>query len=645
MLLKDYPQGYDLTLMNTMFRFGEKDPITDKWTESSIDLIIKDNHTGDKFVEHIENPDYEFYISKEELPHHMFFIDKDECEKIVVPYKNVLRTIADLTGNTNMFFENIRNGLSKANKILHQHPRVFLSDMDIEDHYMFRFARDYTNSINPISKAFFDIEVDSINMMGDFPEFGECPVNAISLIDESNNMVYVFFLRNEANPLIEEFEKSIGPELIKELKEFLTNAVGGWKQAHRFGIDSLDFKFLAYDEKDEIKLIADLFRAINILKPDFVLAWNMGFDIPYIIERIKALGYDPKDIMCHPDFPVKEAYYVIDEKNKNEFAERNDFARISSYSVFLDQLIQFASRRKGQSAVKSYSLDDIGDMVAGVRKLSYKHITTKIAELPYKDYKTFIFYNIMDTIVQKCIEKKTGDIDFVFNKAITNNTRYSKIHRQTVYLANRAIAHFYSLGYVMGNNINGNNKPVKFAGAFVADPKKASNYSRIKVNGIPINAYNNLNDFDYNRLYPSITQEFNMAPNTQYGKVTIVDQMDPNENRFNSDVWERQIQYMEDLQSNVYIEFCHRWLGLASYSELIDDILEYFYTVRMSQRPIQVFNTEGKIKPFESIPVDGKLNPFIHMDNIIVKPFEHYYPLDLSLKEKVINAVNSTNRF
>ena len=434
MLLRDYPEGSDLTLMNVMYTYPRNDE-NGKLQDDFIDLVIKNNVTKEKFVRTIKRPDYIYYTAKEDeyIPYNLFFIEKEKVNEKSVLFKNLLLDIAEFTGNTEFFYENIRNGVRRQNNLLHTCPSVFLSDMNIEDHYMFRFANSYTNSIWPISKAFFDIEADTINMVGDFPELGECPINAVSLIDDEHSTIYVFLLRNEKNYLIEEFEKNINDHLKTELQTFIIDAVGGYKQARRLGVDNFDFKFLMYDECDEIKLISDLFRIINILKTDFIMAWNMAFDIPYIIKRIEKLGYDPAQIMCHPDFIHKYATYYVDEKHKNEYAERGDFAKIASYSVFIDQMIQFASRRKGQSTIRSFRLDDIGDLVAGVRKLDYKHITTDLSQLPYKDYKTFVFYNIMDTVVQKCIEKRTGDIDFIFNKAISNNTRYSKVHRQTTY--------------------------------------------------------------------------------------------------------------------------------------------------------------------------------------------------------------------
>ena len=203
----------------------------------------------------------------------------------------------------------------------------------------------YRNEACNISKAFFDIEVDTIGMMGDFPEPGECPINAVSLILQEQKMIYVFLLRNKRNPMIEEFEKEVkSGSIYPELADFIVQAVGGPKVAENYKID-FKFGFLFYNEEDEINLISDLFRAINSYKPDFALAWNMGFDVPYIIQRIINLGYNPEEVMSSPDFKNKIARYYVDERNKSDFAERGDFAQIASYTTYLDQMIHFASRR------------------------------------------------------------------------------------------------------------------------------------------------------------------------------------------------------------------------------------------------------------------------------------------------------------
>ena len=90
------------------------------------------------------------------------------------------------------------------------------------------------------------------------------------------------------------------------------------------------------------------------------------------------------------------------------------------------------------------------------------------------------------------------------------------------------------MGYVLGCNVNKSNEKVGFAGAFVADPTLVSEKPRLKIDGRPTMLCDNLDDFDYKALYPSIIDESNMAPFTQHGKVFFPEILDPKENRFNN---------------------------------------------------------------------------------------------------------------
>lgn len=589
-MIKNYPRGSNLTILNTFYLRSEKDE-NGKWGNDKLNIIFRDNATGLKHHEEIENPTYDFFMAKDDvyIDHNQLFIEKDKLEKITVPYNSLKKEIASTTGNLEFFYDNLRNGNGYANNKLFSHPRIFMADQDIEDRTRFNFSNYYQNNTYSITKSFLDIEADIIDMKGDFPEMGECPINAITIIDGVNDKVYTLLLRNSDNPLIEQFERSIDNKLFERLKEFIRDAVGGWKNEKRLGLDKLEYEMMFYDE--EIQLIQDLFILLNTTNPDFVLAWNMAFDMTYIIERIKMLGYSPEDIICHPNFETKIAKYYIDTRNENDLAARGDNATISSYSVYLDQMIQFASRRKGQSLFPDYKLDTIGKIIAGVRKLDYSHITTNIAKFPYLDYETFVFYNIMDTIVQKCIEQKVKDIDYVFNKCLLNDTRYSKCHRQTVYLVNRGIKDFYADDFIMGcNNNRFNQKDEKFPGAFVADASKIDDYAKTKINGRAIDIFDNVDDYDAKSLYPSVMREFGIAPNTQIGSIEIPEQVHANENRFDRERFKRGSAFLEDLQSHGYLEFCTRWFKLADYGTLYKDIIDYFTNVENSAKALKSYN-------------------------------------------------------
>lgn len=612
MIIKGYPEGSDITILNATYKYPKKDEESGKWDDGSIDIVYRDNLTGEKKLEHIINPDYLMYTAKDNVlvEHWNFYLPIEQVDKHYVPFKDLEKYIAEFTGNLDFFYNNINNGNRRANKMLHTAYNVMNSDMQIEDHYRLRFAQEYTNNIFPLKKAFFDIEADTINIKGDFPELGEAPVNAVTLIDMDSKTAFVLLLRNPENPLIQEFEDSCDQTMIDELANFVIKNVGGWKEATRKGVIDLRYNFRFYDE--EINLIIDLFKIINTLKPDFLMAWNMSFDLPTLIERCKILGYDPKEIMCHPDFPNKYISYYIDERNKNDFEERGDFCEIAGYTVPIDQMIQFASRRKGQSKFISYGLDAIGEAVAKVKKYDYKHITTSIAKLPYLDYKTFVFYNIMDVIVQVCIEAKTADIDYIFSKCVANNTRLQKGHRQTVYLANRGIYEFYKNGFIMGNNVNKfNEKPEsKYSGAFVSRPDMLTDDSKMKINGRPMYLFENLDDFDYARLYPSILMEDNIAPHTQIGKIEIPNRVFDGDEQWGLERYPREMVYCEDLHSHHWISFGNRWFGLANYEDLYDQVIEYYTQYKNSNRSLYRYNDEGLIIPVHMKPIKNELiNP------------------------------------
>lgn len=577
-LIPNYPLGSDITMLNTMYKKPAKND-KGKWDDGSITIVFRDNITG-KIKHHIiENPPYVFYTAKNGvcINHNMLFIEKEKVDMHVVPYKDIEKNIAQLTGNEDFYYDNLKSGNRYGNKELHTVKEVFNSDMEINNHIRYLFDLMYTNTSFKVTKSYFDIENNIRYMAGDFPQPGECPINALSFLNKYDNSVHTFLLREKDNPLIKRFEESITKELFDELKEFVINAVsaiGGKKYAKRYEVDKLNYNLYFFD--NEIDLLRSFYKLVHKLKPNFMIAWNNAYDTPNIVERIKVLGYDPADIMCDSDFKIKFVNYKLDERHKDDFAERNEFYDISMDTVVLDQMIQFASRRKSGSKINSFKLDDIGEMIAKVKKLDYHHITYDIGELPYLDYKTFVFYSIMDVVVQMCIEEKTGDLDYIYNKCLINNTAYQKGHRQTIYLVNRFTKEFYKDGYIMGNNNNLGGHKERIRGALVGDPKKINDYSKIKIRGKSILVADNLVDWDYKAMHPSMAIENNMAPNTQIGKIIIPNKVYEHENRLGIEVWDRAEEFSEAITTKNIMNLCSRWFGLADYRYLIHDIEEYY---------------------------------------------------------------------
>ena len=583
LLLDGFPEGSDITVLNVYYQ--QYDYQTKK--EDYATIVFKDNVTKQKHVRVIKSPKYTYYIAKPEIQveHNMQFIDKNLVDPVVCNYRDILFSIAQNTGNLDLYMDNVKSGNAKVNRMFYMHPRVFGADMDILNYIRMEFADTYKNTPCPVSIAFFDIETDIINAIDfDAIEPGSCPVNAISLYHKDSNTVYSFLLRNPNNPQIQELETNMKKDFDsyrKKVLDFITQNINhdtNEDKMKKYGLSDLKLVVTFFDT-EENELIT-FFKVLKQLNPDFAVAYNIAFDLPYLIERLRNLGLDPVQVIGNEDFPVHFCYYYIDEANKNEPQEKKDFYAISSYTTYLDQMVIYASRRKGQAALQSVSLDSVGGKECNVRKLDYHDITGQFAKFAYLAYETFWLYNINDTIVQACIEAQTEDIVYMFNNAIEMNTAYQKIFRQTVYLYNKCYEFYRDHeGVIIGNNINkfGKKPEDKFPGAFVARPEKMTNKNKTKANGIYIWKYANANDYDYKRLYPSLIQEFNMAPNTQIGKIFINDPpyKDPDELRLDSGS-----SFCENLCSYNFIEFCHRWLNLGDIEDLAKDIDEYFHKYR-----------------------------------------------------------------
>ena len=628
LLIKNYPIGSDITILDCTYRYPIKDEKTGYTHPDTMLIIYKDNVNHTKNFQLIEKPEYAYYYRDPDKygdpGYNQFFESADYLKLIKCRYRDKNKSLATTLGYPKEWYDKFRTD-KEAMTLLSRDRRIFGSDIDINDFYRMRFSEQYKNEDVTPTVGFIDIETDNAQIGGAFPTEGNCPINAISYFDKETKEIYTLLLDTENNPLIKDFIAEYNEdEYNGRFLTFLTHAFGGSQELAKFNLS--DIRAHVYMYTSEVDLIADFFNFINMRKPDFVLAWNMAFDIPFIIDRLKVLGVDPKTVICSPEIPIKHCEYVVDTLH-TEFAERGDSANITSFSVYLDQLIQFASRRKG-TKFRNYKLDSIGEEIAGIHKLDYSDLTQNIWELPYLDYMRFVMYNMMDVIVQYCIEFKTDDIPYLYSKSLMNCTQFKKVHRQTVYLANRAVMRFMHYNnYVMGNNVNKfKPKPTdKYEGAFVADPTLYADTNKVRINGVPINMTRNSVDYDFKRLYPSETQQYGMAPNNLIGKLDIPQRIYDNENSIHNPKYQRSGQFIEDFTSNNDLCFCSRWFHLGTFTDVYNDIFEYFDNYEEPFFPIQDKIIDQRLRVV-SILENKKLSPIIILSDEQIKLMKKEIP-------------------
>lgn len=429
--------GRRLMLINMVYSRPSK--ISD-WHDH-LSIVYRDMITNRKEVMTIEDPKVNIFVVKPEFrtfrkPRH--FMSMDKLEKVEVKYKDILFQIAKIAGPNYVEYYKTHPNIKDRKQLL-KYPYVLGGDIDIITYYMTLWNEQCGNNERKVlNKGYMDIEVDQIDYEGAFAKHGECEINAISLVDDTGQTVYTFLLDNDKNPLIVDFK----------------NDVTAFKEKLRMQFDEsygrLEYKIYLFT--DEVEMLTQFFRLYHTLNLDLVLIWNMGFDMPYIMDRMRELGMDPRQHMCGKNFPTKTLYYFEDTRTF-EFANKKDYMQISDDTQPIDQLIVYAALRKSQGAVKKVNLGAVAQAVLKDTKLDYSDVGN-IRTLPYEDYERFTSYNIKDTLLQMGIEHKTHDMDNLYLISTGNNIAYKDALKQTVTFRGLMYSHFKKNGIVLGHNVN-----------------------------------------------------------------------------------------------------------------------------------------------------------------------------------------------
>lgn len=601
--ISELDQNKNYILFNTIYhKKVEPKRLKGKIKENyvdKIDLIFKNLDTGEKVLKEIEGPEMEIYVAKDdvELGDYVHVdIDKDKVNKVDVPYRNLLLEMARMVGLEDSYWKCLREGrYDDLNQIMEIN-KFFSCDRNIEDFYRYKSLKYFgLKDLKNITKGFLDIEADIMKGTINFKNgTGTAPINMISLTVANTKNVFSAVLRDPENEQIAKLENNIA-SVIKKIRK--QNKLDG------YGDFSYNVKFC----DTEVELIEYIFEKINDQKLDVVEIWNMGFDIRYIMYRLTVFGVDPKDVICHSDFHDKVCYYHEDKKNF-EIKKKTDYFKCSSYTLYIDQMINYASIRKSSSQLDSVKLDDIGELETGMKKLDYSD-TASLRKLPYINFEMFFRYNIIDTLVQYAIDKKTNDTDTFLYRAYSSATRYDKIFKEITFLTNIAFSEFEAEedGVILGNNVNAirfnreqnaeeenvfdedgdeNNtddtntknkakKKTKFKGALVGDTLLILHEGKriiYKRKSNTLFAY--VVDFDFTSLYPTILRLLNVYKSTLLGQVRFDGELEESDSESRvsfEDGYNRGAQYVEDLESGESIFVGNRWLNLPSFLEVVDE--------------------------------------------------------------------------
>jgi hypothetical protein len=593
---KNYEEGSNVILCDSHYAKSKRIE-GGKYSKDVLYCVGRDLKTGNKFLEIKESPKTEVYITKPEyrgdFKSQREYLDLDKLDKVEVKYGMMNHEIYNICKETKKDLEMVAiydkltmERKTYAKGFIHTWRHAYLSDYDIEDYAKMHCFMEYNPSIVKPTKMFLDIESDVYGLTEQEKASGEYAITLVTLIfdhqlsyyDKGKASVFTFALRNHKK--------------YKQQKEFEKNLDTFEEECHndfdsKFGDANYTFKMF----DDEITMLQTILMVINIYKSDLCSIWNMDYDIPAIILRLKVLGVDPADFFCHKDFGEKMCYYYKDERNFDP-ANRGSYFKCLTYTRYIDQMCLYAAIRKGRADYGSAKLDNIASIVLKHKKREFDNPATDVINAIYREYYNFVLYNIQDVWLQVGIERKTGDMDTLFGQSYDGGTRIYKTLKPSIYLNNVFRINYLKLGVAMGNNVNKDffdedkkDEDINILsddqyaeiliGAMVGDPEN-NIANGLKIYGKSSKyVYKNMIDLDFAAMYPNIEDLNNISKSTQFGRLIIPERVSVLENPLCLKPYFAGGAFIDDFETGDILNLGNKWLGMKPFSKYMHEFAEY----------------------------------------------------------------------
>lgn len=256
----------------------------------------------------------------------------------------------------------------------------------------------------------------------------------------------------------------------------------------------VDTKYIRYHQfDDEVSMLLDFVHYWHHPDtcPDVITGWHMrGFDIPYLINRIK-------NIIGGDVYKKMSPWMVVNAKSIPIGAGREMQVYELEGIQQLDYIDLFKKFGYSYGQQESYKLGHIAHVVLGDEKLSYEEYGS-LNNLYKEDFQKFIDYNIKDVQLVDRLEEKMGLITLAMVMAYRGGVNYSETFGTTSIWDSIIYRILHAQKVVVPPKVMQHKQP--YPGAYVKDPK-AGGYKWVV-------------SFDLNSLYPLTIVQYNMSIET-----------------------------------------------------------------------------------------------------------------------------------
>lgn len=228
---------------------------------------------------------------------------------------------------------------------------------------------------------FVDIENEIIDKKPQ-PHLAESAVQSISIV--TKNKVVVMGL----DPLTPEQEKSICADINNYFVKFNPD---------------YHFKFIRY--KSEYEMLLNFFEKF-VPKMPVITGWNFTeYDWVFLVNRARKIGIDPSSAsstrILRPPF----------KRDNKSGQKRESYCELPAHRLIIDYMELYDKWNSTIKVKEANSLDFVADGILGIKKVNYEGSLKTLAST---DYKKFIFYNAVDSILVQKIHEKTKWIDILY---------------------------------------------------------------------------------------------------------------------------------------------------------------------------------------------------------------------------------------
>lgn len=288
----------------------------------------------------------------------------------------------------------------------------------------------------------------------------------------------------------------------------ITAKLRGEKKYHTWGLggkydpkkNEQNLQVVYREFNDEERLLKNFIDWFKENKIDIVTGWNSrGFDMPYLIRRLSVLLGETSSTFVNSTVKKLSPFGKVKYREYDtRFSSTKNFEYEIGGLLQLDYMELFKKFADFYGPQDNYTLDNIGNVVLGEKKLDYSEYDS-LHDLYKHDFQKFIDYNIKDTWMIDRLDEELNLIELVFILAQSAHAPIMSTFGTT------AIWDAYIYYYLGQKNIiipprKKTKKGGSIAGGYVKDPKPAM--------------YNWVMSFDYASLYPHIMMHFNMSPET-----------------------------------------------------------------------------------------------------------------------------------